>query len=75
MYAPNIYPGERDVFATDVLEANKLVIGELLGRLKSDSGHVVVRVAPGGDAYDVYVLNDLNEEHQIKSIHGPYQAR
>jgi hypothetical protein len=58
-----------------MLEANKLVIGELLGRLKSDSGHVVVRVAPGGDRYQVYVLDDRNEERRIKSIHGPYLSR
>ncbi|WAC12672.1 ComEC/Rec2 family competence protein [Dyadobacter pollutisoli] len=75
MYSQNVYPGERDVFATDMLEANKLVIGELLGRLKSDSGHVVVRVAPGGDRYQVYVLDDRNEERRIKSIHGPYLSR
>ncbi|NIJ52458.1 ComEC/Rec2 family competence protein [Dyadobacter arcticus] len=75
IYSQNIYPGERDVFATDMLEPNKLVIGELLDRLKSDSGHIVVRVEPGGDRYHVFILDDRNEECKIKSVHGPYIAR
>lgn len=75
IYSQAIYPGEREVFATDMLEANKLVIGELLDKLKSDSGHVVIRVQPEGNTYHVYVLDDSNEEQKIKSVHGPYQAQ
>nr|WP_295925060.1 hypothetical protein [uncultured Dyadobacter sp.] len=75
IYSQRIYQGERDVFATGMLEANKLVIGEMLDRLKSNSGHVVVRVANGGDSYRVFVLDDSNEELKIRSIHGPYAAR
>ena len=75
IFSQRIYPGERDVFATDMLEANKLVIGEMLNRLKSDSGHIVVRVANGGDSYRVFVLDDRDEQLKIKSIHGPYMAR
>lgn len=75
IYSQRIYQGERDVFATGMLEANKLVIGEMLDRLKSNSGHVVVRVANGGDSYRVFVLDDSNEELKIKSVHGPYAAR
>jgi hypothetical protein len=58
-----------------MLEANKLVIGEMLNRLKSDSGHVVVRVAAGGDNYRVFVLDDRDEQLRIKAIHGPYASR
>jgi beta-lactamase superfamily II metal-dependent hydrolase len=75
IYSESIYPGERDVFATDMLEANKLVIGDLLSRLKSDDGHIVIRVAPGGDTYQVLILDDCDEKLTVKSIHGPYQAR
>jgi beta-lactamase superfamily II metal-dependent hydrolase len=75
IYSQNVYSGDRDVFATDMLEANKLVIGELLQRLKSDSGHIVVRVEPGGNQYRVFILEDRDEERRIKSIHGPYEAR
>ncbi|CAG4995156.1 hypothetical protein DYBT9275_01564 [Dyadobacter sp. CECT 9275] len=75
LYSQQIYQGERDIFATDMLEANKLVIGELLNKLKSDKGHIVIRVAPGGETYQVIILNDSNENLSVKAVHGPYQAR
>ncbi|MGA0556432.1 ComEC/Rec2 family competence protein [Larkinella sp. VNQ87] len=75
IYSQQVYPGERDVFATHMLEANKLVIGELLNRLKSDSGHVLVRVDPGGDTYRVIILEDNDESFRVKAVHGPYQSR
>lgn len=75
MYSTRIYPGPRDVFATNMLEANRLVIGELLDRLKSSQGHIVVRVEPGGDSFRVIILEDSAETFQVKAIHGPYQSR
>ncbi|WP_353720483.1 hypothetical protein [Dyadobacter sp. 676] len=75
IYSQRIYQGDRDVFATGMLEANKLVIGEMLNRLKSDSGHVVIRVANGGSTYQVLVLDDRDEQLKVKSVHGPYTAR
>jgi hypothetical protein len=75
IYSQRVYQGERDVFATGMLESNKQVIGEMLGRLKSDRGHIVVRVDNGGDTYRVYVLDDNDERRHIKSVHGPYAAR
>lgn len=71
-----LYPGPRDVFATDMLEANKLVIGDLVDRAyAADHGHIVVRVYEGGDAYRVYVLNDLSEKREIIRETGPYRSR
>jgi beta-lactamase superfamily II metal-dependent hydrolase len=75
IYNQNVYPGERDVFATDMLEANKLVIGDMLSRLKSDDGHIVLRVAPGGETYQILILDDRDEKMTVKAIHGPYQSR
>jgi beta-lactamase superfamily II metal-dependent hydrolase len=75
IYNQNVYQGERDVFATDMLEANKLVIGEMLSRLKSDDGHIVLRVAPGGDTYQILILDDRDEKMIVKAVHGPYQSR
>ncbi|GAB4017795.1 hypothetical protein GCM10028808_50270 [Spirosoma migulaei] len=75
IYSLEIYPGERDVFATGMLDANKLVIGELLNRLKSDKGHIVIRVAPGGERYQVITLDDSTENFTVKAVFGPYQAR
>jgi beta-lactamase superfamily II metal-dependent hydrolase len=75
MYSVRLYPGPRDVFATNMLEANKLVIGPLLDRLLSSQGHIVVRVAPGGGSYHVIILDDSTESYVVKAVHGPYEAR
>lgn len=72
-----IYPGPRDLFATDMLESNINVIGDsFVNRAyKAKKGHIVIRVQPGGDRYSVYVLNDSSTDKYIVSEHGPYQSR
>lgn len=75
IYSQRVYPGNRDVFATGMLQANKLVIGEMLDKLKSDEGHVVVRVEAGGNKFEIYILDDNDESFRIKAIHGPYITR
>jgi hypothetical protein len=75
LLSPRLYPGPRDIFATNMLEANRIVIGPLLDRLKSTQGHVVVRVAPGGDTFRVLILDDSAESFRVTAVHGPYTAR
>ena len=75
MYSTRLYPGPRDVFATNMIEANRIVIGPLLDRLASAQGHIVIRVAPGGASYEVIVLDDASESYAVESVHGPYEAR
>jgi hypothetical protein len=69
------YPGPRDVFATSMTEANHAVLADWMDRLKALEGHVVVRVAPEGDTYKVFVLDNSTESYRIKSVHGPYESR
>jgi beta-lactamase superfamily II metal-dependent hydrolase len=75
MYSERLYPGPRDVFATNMLEPNYLVIGPLLNKLKSAQGHIVVRVDPGGETFRVIILDDSTESYRVKSVHGPYSSR
>ncbi|MFC1543462.1 ComEC/Rec2 family competence protein [Candidatus Neomarinimicrobiota bacterium] len=75
MLSTQLYPGPRDVFATNMMEVNRLVVGTLLDRLTSDQGHILVRVAPGGDQYRVIILDDSAETYRVKAVHGPYQSR
>jgi hypothetical protein len=75
MYSTSLYPGPRDVFATNMLDANRLVIGVLLDRLKSSQGHILVRVAPGGESFRVIIMDDAAETFRVKAVHGPYQSR
>jgi beta-lactamase superfamily II metal-dependent hydrolase len=70
-----LYPGERDIFSTIMLQGTKDVIGGRLDQYKSQEGHIVVRVYNHGNNYDIYVLNDTSEEREIRTKHGPYKAR
>jgi beta-lactamase superfamily II metal-dependent hydrolase len=72
MLSTRLYPGERDVLATNMSQANKDVIGPLLDRLLSDQGHIVIRVEPGGVTYRALVLEDSDESMRVKAVHGPY---
>jgi len=75
MYSTRLYPGPRDVFATNMTDANRAVIGTMLDRLKSSQGHILIRVAPGGETFRVLILDDAAETYQVKAIFGPYQSR
>jgi beta-lactamase superfamily II metal-dependent hydrolase len=67
------YPGPRDIFATNIMEETRVVTGRI-DNLKSQQGHIVVRVNPGGESYMIYILDDSEESFKIKSIHGPYRC-
>jgi hypothetical protein len=75
LLSTRLYPGPRDIFATNILEPNRLVIGPLLNRLTADRGHILVRVDQGGDSYRVILLDDTAETYRVTAIYGPYQAR
>lgn len=76
MTNPNIYPGPRDLFATNMLDANRYVIGPLIDRsYKSQQGHILVRVLPGGNTYYVIILDDADPVLTVKSVFGPYSSK
>ena len=74
LQSARLYSGPRDIFATNMHEANRLVVVGL-DKLASDHGHIVIRVAPGGDTFKVVILDDSAENYKVKSIHGPYTSR
>ena len=76
MLSTHLYAGPRDLFATNMLESNRLVIGTLIDRsYKSQQGHTVIRVEPGGERYWVLILDDTREGAYIRSVFGPYLSR
>jgi beta-lactamase superfamily II metal-dependent hydrolase len=75
LLAERAYAGPRDVFILELREATKATIGPRAGQVASDSGHVVVRVAPGGASYEVFVVSDADESGEVLSRHGPYVSR
>ncbi len=66
---------EKDVFVTNVDESLKEAHPDDIASLSGYNGHIVVRVAPGGTEYNVYILDDSDFEYRVKSIHGPYKCK
>lgn len=64
-----------DLFITSLLAAPRAVFGYLGNAFKSTEGHIVIRVAPGGGTYSVFILDDEQEDPFVKAIHGPYPSR
>lgn len=62
------------IFTTNMTDANKERLAVYMSRIQSTQGHIVVRVAPNGLTYTVYILEDTNEEYKVKKIFGPYQS-
>jgi beta-lactamase superfamily II metal-dependent hydrolase len=75
MLTPRLYPGTRDIFVTTLREPTKASIGSRVDQLKAQHGHIVVRVAPGGDEYRVYVIDDLTDSGNVVAMFGPYAAK
>lgn len=71
MMSQGTYPGPRDVFTTNLMEETRVISGRT-DQLKSQQGHIVIRVNPGGENFMIYILDDSGESFRIKAIHGPY---
>jgi beta-lactamase superfamily II metal-dependent hydrolase len=67
-------PKPRYVFATDLREAARIVIGQRATQLAAPPGHIIVRVDPGGDRYRVFVLDNRGETDTIVAMKGPFHA-
>lgn len=66
MLSERLYPGPRDLYATTVMRENLLANQRLTDRMQSHDGHVVVRVAPGGQQWYVAVTDNRNEGDIVK---------
>jgi beta-lactamase superfamily II metal-dependent hydrolase len=75
LLSTRIYPGPRDIFATNIMDATRIVIGDAIDRMKSRQGHILVRVAPPGDSFHVIILDDSEESFKVTAVHGPYMSR
>jgi beta-lactamase superfamily II metal-dependent hydrolase len=69
-----LYPGPREVFATDLHSGVRAVISGI-EKLASDRGHIVLRVSPGGGEFRVVIVDDSNENHIVSKVFGPYPAQ
>lgn len=69
-----LYPGPREVFATDLHPGVRAVISGI-EKLASDRGHIVLRVSPGGGEFRVIIVDDSTESHRVLKVFGPYQSQ
>ena len=74
MLSERLYAGPRDVVATNMIEANRIVIGPMLERLASAQGHIVIRVSGGGSSYQVFILDDTAETYRVIKTLGPFAS-
>ncbi len=74
LQSTRVYPGPREVFATDLHPATRLVVSGI-DKLASDRGHIVLRVSPGGNDYRIVIVDDSSESHRVTKVFGPYQSR
>ena len=76
MMTPRLYSGPRDIFATTMHDETKASIGGRAQQLTADHGHIVVRVAPSGDTYQVFVLDNrpVAARPNVLAVHGPYRS-
>jgi len=74
--SPYLNAVPKDLFATNMLDANKYVIGPLIEKsYKSMQGHILIRVLPGGSDFYVIILDDSNSGLLVKNIFGPYSSK
>ena len=70
-----LYPGEKNVFATNIQEATKQTLGFwFTNGYKSMFGHVIVRVLPGGDKFYVLIAETIDGKIIIKKKFGPFDS-
>jgi len=74
VYSKSLYAGERDVFAT-ALKPELKITNKRTGDFKSSNGHVVVRVAEGGESFRVFVVTNADESGRITGSFGPYPSQ
>jgi hypothetical protein len=73
MLSTALYPGPRDVFTTALKDEIRITL-KRAEQLAATRGHVVVRVAPGGERYEIFVTENLDESDRVLARFGPYAA-
>ena len=69
------YEKHRDVFATEMLPANRLLNSRWVNDIKSRQGHIVVRVSADGLSFRIFVLDSTTEFDSVTLVSGPYVCR
>lgn len=65
----------KDFFTTNLHPQYHVSKKDAVDKMTGAEGHIVIRVAPGGGQFNVYMLDDTNFDYKVKSIHGPYTSK
>lgn len=71
MLSTTLYPGPRDIFTTALKDEIRITL-KRAEQLAASRGHVVVRVAPGGERYEIFITENLDESDRVLARFGPY---
>lgn len=70
-----ITDGDCRLYCTSVSEKLLEAQPEVYSLCSATSGHNVIRVAPNGDSYTVYTLDDSDSEYRVTKIDGPFTSK
>lgn len=65
MLSPALDPAPHGVYATCIMDANRLVNQLFIGKLRSQNGHIIVRVGRGGDSFRIFVTDNTSDNDRI----------
>jgi len=68
----NAFVGTKNLYFTNVVEAQQTSHADVYGTAAGINGHVVIRVSPGGDSFYVYMLDDTDFNYKVTKIDGPF---
>ncbi len=73
LFSRDLYPSHRDIFSTAMKEENRIA-NRRIADLKSQNGHIVVRVEPGGKTFRILILDNSDERDRVVAQFGPYTS-
>jgi hypothetical protein len=71
MLSTELYPGPRMVFSTAMKPESAIALRRV-AEITSQNGHVIFRVAPDGDSFEVFVKDSGSEDGKVISRFGPF---
>jgi beta-lactamase superfamily II metal-dependent hydrolase len=71
MLSTELYPGPRMVFST-AMKPESVIALRRIAEITSQNGHLIFRVAPGGDSFEVFVKESRSVDGKVISRFGPF---
>jgi hypothetical protein len=71
MLSRELYPGPRMVFSTAMKPENAIAIRRI-AEMTSQNGHLIFRVASGGESFEVFVKDSSVDDGIIMAHYGPF---